>query len=483
MNEPTLKKICAELSEHLIGQKFGKIFALSKNRLAVDFRLRSGKYLYISVEPNSPGIYLIKRRLKELEKASKLQLSFISFVRKYLAHAVLQGIDKTKNERIVRFEFNVTDEFGASKILSLIIQITGRSSNLFLLDDKNFILDSLRETFGDGQEINSKYSPPVRENPNQQTKIFKAFSKGEFETLSDALDSHDQQKRERQLFLSKTQSAKASVNKELKKKRTLKKKLDRDLKNHGNAEKWKRYGDLLLANVATAKREGEVISVFDYFDEATPTVEIKVDENVSITEAAEKFFKRYTKARNAKVEIGKRLNLVTTEIEKLNEKMLRLDKAISQKDVEAIESFLGKSKKQAPRKNKDKKEPTSYYREFRSSDDFDILVGKRSKDNDHLTFRIAKSLDTWMHAADYPGSHVVIRNPNRNEIPHRTLIEAAQLAAFYSKAKNESKVGVHYTQKKFVNKPKGAVAGLVSLSSFKTILVEPKISAQKKDEL
>jgi predicted ribosome quality control (RQC) complex YloA/Tae2 family protein len=83
-----------------------------------------------------------------------------------------------------------------------------------------------------------------------------------------------------------------------------------------------------------------------------------------------------------------------------------------------------------------------------------------------------------MHAADYPGSHVVVRNPNRQEIPPKTLIEAAQIAAFYSHAREQPKVAVHYTPKKFVNKPKGAVAGLVSLSSFKTILVEPKIEVK-----
>ncbi|MCA1589333.1 MAG: NFACT RNA binding domain-containing protein [Acidobacteria bacterium] len=104
-----------------------------------------------------------------------------------------------------------------------------------------------------------------------------------------------------------------------------------------------------------------------------------------------------------------------------------------------------------------------------------MLVGKKAKDNDYLTFRMAKSLDTWMHAADYPGSHVVVRNPNRREIPQKTLLEAAQLAAFYSQARRHPKAAVHYTQKKFVNKPRGAAPGLVSLASFKTILVEPKV--------
>src|SRR4029077_18674403 len=103
----------------------------------------------------------------------------------------------------------------------------------------------------------------------------------------------------------------------------------------------------------------------------------------------------------------------------------------------------------------------------------EILVGKKAVDNDRLTLRIAHSRDTWMHAADYPGSHVVIRNANRKDIPHRTLIEAAQMAAFFSQGNKQPRAAVNYTLKKYVSKPKGAAAGLVRLASFKTLLVNP----------
>ena len=156
-----------------------------------------------------------------------------------------------------------------------------------------------------------------------------------------------------------------------------------------------------------------------------------------------------------------------------------LEDAIAAEEIERVYEISGTQKKGAPRSEKAREEPSGT-RSFVSSDGFEILVGKKDKDNDFLTFRMAKSLDTWMHAADYPGSHVVIRNPNRREIPHRTLLEAAQLAAFYSKGKSQPKAAVHYTQKKFVNKPRGAAPGLVSLASFKTVLVEPKITVNPK---
>ncbi len=479
MNEPTLAKITQELSVNLIGQKFGKIFTLAKLQLAIDFRLSGGKYLFISVEPNAPRIYLIKRKLKELEKSSDLQLSFVSFLRKRLAHSVLQELEKIENERILKLKFLAQDDFGKTQVFTLAVQLTGRSSNLFLLDERDFILDSLRETFGEGQENASKYLPPVRENEKARKQDWETFPQKDFETLSESLDNFYLEKESKQIFQSKAQTAKSNLGKILKKQKRLQKKLILDLKGHGKPERWKRFGDLLLSNVATAKRNGDKFLVIDYFDENTPEIEIKAEENLSVTQAAELYFKKYTKARNANEEISKRLEIVEAEIEKLEAKQEKLEQAIAKKNQEQVESFIGKKKQQKPKSKKSKKDSANVYREFISSDGFEILVGKRSKDNDYLTFRIAKSLDTWLHAADYPGSHVIIRNQNRQEIPHRTLIEAAQLAAFYSKAKSEAKVGVHYTQKKFVNKPKGAAAGLVSLSSFKTLLVEPKFLEQK----
>jgi predicted ribosome quality control (RQC) complex YloA/Tae2 family protein len=86
---------------------------------------------------------------------------------------------------------------------------------------------------------------------------------------------------------------------------------------------------------------------------------------------------------------------------------------------------------------------------------------------------VARPQDIWLHAGDYPGSHVIIRNPTRGEVPHRTIIEAAQLAAAFSQARRDAKVSIHYTQRKFISKPKGAAPGLVRMSSFRTLLVEP----------
>jgi predicted ribosome quality control (RQC) complex YloA/Tae2 family protein len=254
--------------------------------------------------------------------------------------------------------------------------------------------------------------------------------------------------------------------------------LNSDLKKHGDPERWKRFGDLLLANIGTAERRGDTILVTDYFDDAAPVIEIAGEANLSISDVAENFFRSYVKARNGEREIAKRMAGVEKLLLAAREKLESIDTAIAEENDEFLTSLLIPVQKPIAVTRK-KKQDVEFKgaRRFVSSDGFEILVGKKAVDNDFLTFRVARSLDTWMHAADYPGSHVVIRNANKKVIPNQTLLEAAQLAAFYSSGRTQVKAAVHYTLKKFVNKPRRSGPGLVSLASFKTILVEPQVPA------
>jgi len=271
-------------------------------------------------------------------------------------------------------------------------------------------------------------------------------------------------------------AARQKVFRSIKRYRKLIENLRGDLEKHGDPEEWKRYGDLLLANV-NAERHGDRVVVADYFDDTEPTIEIEGDANSSITEIAESYFKRYAKARNGVRIINERIAATERALTEAETLSAKVDGAIETRDYELLASLFEPEPKRSPIK-KQKKHEAAFKgaRRFVSSDGFEILVGKKAADNDFLTFRVARSLDLWMHAADYPGSHVVIRNPNRKEIPNKTLIAAAQLAAFYSSGNKQTTAAVNYTQKKFVSKPRRANPGLVSLSSFKTILVEPKVS-------
>jgi predicted ribosome quality control (RQC) complex YloA/Tae2 family protein len=114
---------------------------------------------------------------------------------------------------------------------------------------------------------------------------------------------------------------------------------------------------------------------------------------------------------------------------------------------------------------------------------YEVLVGRGDTDNDHLTFRVAEPHDLWLHVAGgTPGSHVVVRNPTRGEIPREVIEHAAALAAWYSKSRAAARVEVHYCRASDVSKPRGAPAGLVELSRFKKVKVAPATAPHTSNE-
>jgi len=473
VNLAAISAIVSELAGALNDRRFGRIFPLSKLSFAIDLRLADSNYLFVSVEPAAPRIYLIKRRLREIERASSHLSPFALLLRKHLSGAVVAAVRQVLHERVIVIDLEGVSEIGEINKYSLVAQLTGRSANLFLLDHEGRIIDRLRATLGEGQQIGDEYRPPERGESvaSRQPSDAELVGGG---PISEQLDRFYLEREEKARFNSIANSARARLKQEIAKKERLIDRMKADLLEHGNAEHWKRLGDLLLANSATAKREGEKVTVTDYFSDNASELVIEIAKEDSITQAAEKFFRRYTKARNAVTEIAQRLTSTEQELETLGSRAAELEKAIDSGDEEFVKQAAGTRAEPSKARTVAPSVPAGA-RKFISSDGLEILVGKKAIDNDQLTFRTAKSLDLWMHAADYPGSHVVVRNPNRKEIPQKTLLEAAQLAAFYSQGKSQPKAAVHYTQKKYVNKPRGSAPGLVSLAKFKTILVEPKV--------
>ena len=208
-------------------------------------------------------------------------------------------------------------------------------------------------------------------------------------------------------------------------------------------------------------------------------------ENKTLQQTAVDYFTRYQKARRALTAIAARRLEVAKHLDQFRELASKLEQNQTSGQIADSREKLDRLPGRDSRKAKTRQTSHSKVklgkpgRRFVSSDGFEVLVGRNDRDNDVLTFRVARSLDVWMHAADYPGSHVVISNPSRNPVPQRTIAEAAELAAFYSQAKREGKAAVHYTQRKFVSRPPRAKPGLVRLSSFKTILVVPRCAMKR----
>ena len=319
MDLATVTAIREELETELAGRRFGKIIPLSKTDIAVDFRLPDSRYLFISIEPGNPRTYLIRRKLRELEKAAISPSPFLLGLKKKLSGAELRSITQIPDERVLFFEFDATNEVDERVSLTLAAQLTGNSANLFLLDSEARILDRAKTT--KGQERSELYEAPAA----RRGDVAGNFRRSNYESLSEQLDTEDKARSVATDFTALANSARNKLKQEISRRERLLKKLDDDLAGHGNADRWKRCGDLLLANTSSARRADGKIFVIDYYDEASPEIAIEADENESVTEAAENYFRRYTKARNAQQEIETRRAVIEAELSDLRLKRDELE--------------------------------------------------------------------------------------------------------------------------------------------------------------
>ena len=472
MHDELIRRVVEELSASLIGRFLGKIYQLTTLSFAFDFGLR-GSFLLISVEPSSPRLYLIERRSRDLQKASIPLEHFGQLLRARTNGGALVKIEKETNDRVVRLTFRCEDDDGTTQLRKLIVHLTGRAANLYLLDETERILAVLRGSRAQlPGEIYSSPEPPAQSNRGERIEEIPSGSPSAY------ADAHFSAIDSAKAFDSRAGTLRSRLRTSLQRQRKLKEHLRKDLAGHGDPEEHKRTGDLLLANVATATRNGNKVVLTDYYSDGAPQIEFEIDENTSLQDEAARRFRLYTKAKRAREEIALRLSSVDGEIEELETRNQELERIIERRDLAALESFdkaaASRSPKTLTHRGTAASKSIPGVRRYLSTDGYEILVGRTARDNDTLTFRLANPNDLWMHAGDYPGSHVVIRNPTRKEIPHRTIIEAAQLAGRFSQASEDAKVVIHYTERKFLSKPKGGAPGLVRLSRFRSITVEPK---------
>jgi predicted ribosome quality control (RQC) complex YloA/Tae2 family protein len=251
-------------------------------------------------------------------------------------------------------------------------------------------------------------------------------------------------------------------------------KLVREQKKHEEAESLQKTAQMLSSSGMKMDQRYEKADVTDYYGDKPTPFQIELDSAITLRENIDKLFKRHHKAGRGRSIVEKQLGDVRSRKATISEQTRRLD-AIRDWDTWLAVANRIQKEKETPAAEKG--QTVSGQKRFRSVviDGREILVGRSSRENDELTFQTATPDDFWLHAGDYSGSHVVIRNPQREkEPPENVLTKAAQLAAYFSQARNSSKVEVHYTRRKHVSKPRKAKPGLVRLLEFKSIAVEPR---------
>ncbi len=251
------------------------------------------------------------------------------------------------------------------------------------------------------------------------------------------------------------------------------KKQEEELKESENADIYKIKGELITSYIYMIEKGMEKVNLINFYDENQEELEIKLNKNLTPSENAQKYFKKYNKMKTAKKEIKSQIEISLEEINYLENIILSIENCENIDELLDIKEELIKvGYTRGSIKNKKENKSNTKPLEFLSSDGFKILVGKNNKQNDNLTLKIASNDDIWLHTKNIPGSHVIIKTEGK-DIPENTIYEGAMLAGFFSKSKMSSQVPVDYTKKKNVKKPSGSKPGMVIYNTNSTIYVTP----------
>ena len=250
---------------------------------------------------------------------------------------------------------------------------------------------------------------------------------------------------------------------------------EKQLAESQKKEKYRIYGDLLNSYAYQIPAGADHYVAENFYDENRP-LRIPLDKNLSPAENAKKYFDRYAKLKRTELAVGAELEKTVQEEAHLASVLTALELATEESDLAEIREELAAFqyvKRQRAQKGKRPQKIQSHPLHFRSSDGFDIFVGKNNYQNEELTFKVASGSDWWFHAKGMPGSHVIVK-ANGQELPDRCFEEAAALAAYYSKGRDQDKVEIDYLQRRNVKKVNGAPPGFVIYHSNWSMMAKPR---------
>ena len=255
--------------------------------------------------------------------------------------------------------------------------------------------------------------------------------------------------------------------------------IDAKLQECDGMDKYRLYGELITANLyQLTNTHSDSIELYNYYDNSN--IKIPLDVKYSPSMNAKRYFKKYSKLKNAykivseqKVETEKELNYIESIVYELEDSTCLEDVQDIFEEISENVVFKEKlKKKEKKNKNQKKKKQQKFSPIEYEVDGYKIYVGRNNKENDWLTLSFASKTDYWFHTKDVQGSHVILKADK--EVNDDILVKAAEIAAKHSKAKMSSNVPVDYCLVQFVKKPNGSKPGMVIFTNNKTLNVNPQ---------
>ena len=518
-----LKNFFDENLDFLTNAKVQKIQQPSRKELILHLRNHSEtKKLYININPSFFHVCFANNESLALRetKIPKAPPMFCMLLRKYIENAKIIRADIPDYERILELYFENYNEIGEKIELCLAIELMGKHSNIILYNTENNIILGCIHNVGEEKSQIRELSGglPYIYPPKKEKKDLLKTTEAKFEVLKNnaqntfyyitfnmlADTDYDYKKlidilNNPKIFVSKDEisytqkdetfkefnfnsaidfywskcqneailknlktNLKSLIDRKIKKQQKIINKINEENQKSKDFETNKLYGDLILSNIYRIKPGDKVLSAEDFQTEKE--VKIKLDENLTPSQNAQKYYKLYTKLKKAKEYSQKRFEEAEDYLNYLKEADLSVD---------LIENLMELKKYKTLFNNQNPVNKTKYFNNIEKIkiNDFDVYIGKNHFQNDYLLSKIAAADDIWLHLKDMPSAHIIIK---KQEIPidEKTIFECAKLVKSYSKAKNSSKVCVIYTQKKFVRKIPKSKYGLVNYREEKEIVLD-----------
>ncbi|MDR3200150.1 MAG: NFACT family protein [Spirochaetales bacterium] len=416
--------------------------------------------LYINLTAGGSRIHRLSRKLVY----PKVTQRFAEFLRSRVRGGRIQEVRQIPGDRLFSFKIN-----RAGEETLLWLRLWGAASNIIAVGEDGTILDAYYRRPGRGEETGGSYTPAAPATPSTEkpAKHFEIRPWPESESFG-AFIEEDYFRREEEALLEKLKSQLESRFRvqEAKIASTIAG-LEKRLAAYASMESFKKSGDLIMRNLHTLKKGDLWCRARDGETGEEPFTEIALDAALSPHENAEVFYQKYKKAKSGRLIVEEEIASLRRELKGLEQKITSLD---DEKNIRVLREALRDEK---PRREKEKASAPGL--RF-SSGGMHILVGRTATENDELLRRHVRGNDWWLHTRDCPGAYVFVKCLPGKSVPLDTLLDAGNLAVFYSKARSSGSAQLYYTQVKYLRRAKGEKTGTVLPTHEKNLMVrlEPK---------
>ena len=526
----SISKIKEELKKDLLSKRVNRIFKNNEYSVSLHF----GKIeLLFSCIPTLPICYITKNKEQPILDIAS---SFISNLRKYLMNSSLVNIEQLGLDRILVFHFSKINELGEIKKYKIYFECLGKLANIIFTDADDRIIDSLKkfhlsETSDRTLFLGEEYKRPKFENKIspfeiqkeefdekqknnklmdieglgkilvsklENYEIFENILKDEikptiyfensiiklatvldlapvsfdevkkFETYFDMINFFIDYEYKATSFMLLKNKLKTTLDKKIKKLEKIISMIKKDIEESQNMENIKNQGDILASVLYNVKKSMSNIKAYDFYN--NKEIDIELNPLISPKENLDRIYKKYNKTKRGLVNALRREEEIMNEIKYLESTLLFIETASDVVALREIEEELISYKylksENIKKKNKLKK-PINYG--IIEKDNYIILYGRNNIENDNLTFKVSSKSDYWFHVKDIPSSHVIVKT---DRLTDEIIMEAAQIAAHFSKGLVGDRLSVDYTLRKNVSKPNGAKAGFVIYNNQKTVIID-----------